>query len=338
MAIEHGIWKIAEHPVELKTIKIQSEDLLEEQIFRDLSILNSGWMLIGRQVRTDFDKRIDLLAVDASGSIVIIELKKHKTPRDVVAQTIDYAAWVEQLESNEIAQIYEDFYKNYRIAEPNFDKAFETKFGIKPNEEDLNSSHQMVIVAAELDASTERIINYLNDKASIAVNAVFFKVFEDNSNQYLSRAWMIDPGETQQKAISKSAKEPWNGEFYTSFGHSERRHWDDAKKYGFISAGGGLWYSKTLNILSPGDRIWTNVPGTGYVGVGEVVGDVVKAVDFIPAGEHRNLLKLDTALDYGYITEESEDSAEYIVPVKWVHTLDLKNAFIETGLFGRPCK
>jgi len=31
----------------------------------------------------------------------------------------------------------------------------------------------MVIVAAELDASSERIINYLNDKAKIPVNAVF---------------------------------------------------------------------------------------------------------------------------------------------------------------------
>src|SRR5690625_4661316 len=96
MAVQHGIWKIGEKPQPLVAIRLDSEALLEEQITRDISILNSGWMLIGRQVYTDFGKYIDLLAIDGTGSIIIIELKKHKTPRDVVAQAIDYAAWVEQ--------------------------------------------------------------------------------------------------------------------------------------------------------------------------------------------------------------------------------------------------
>ena len=37
----------------------------------------------------------------------------------------------------------------------------------------------LVVVATQLDASSERIISYLNDKANVAVNAVFFSVFED---------------------------------------------------------------------------------------------------------------------------------------------------------------
>jgi len=108
MAVQHGIWKIGEKPQPLVAIRLDSEALLEEQITRDISILNSGWMLIGRQVYTDFGKYIDLLAIDATGSIIIIELKKHKTPRDVVAQAIDYAAWVEHLPSEKFVQIYSE--------------------------------------------------------------------------------------------------------------------------------------------------------------------------------------------------------------------------------------
>lgn len=143
---------------------IESENLLEEQIVADISILNSCWMIIGQQVRTAFDKYIDLLAIDASGSVIIIELKRNKTPRDVVAQAIDYASWVVDIDDSKLVDIYSKHSQKRSLNEQSLDRAFKSK----------------------LDASSERIINYLNDKVKIPVNAVFFSVFEDNGNKYLS--------------------------------------------------------------------------------------------------------------------------------------------------------
>ena len=57
----------------------------------------------------------------------------------------------------------------------------------------------------------------------------------------------------EQRPAPKSIRK-WNQEYYVSFG-SGTRCWSDARKYGFISAGGGTWYSNTLKLLSPGDRI-----------------------------------------------------------------------------------
>ncbi len=328
MAIQHGIWKIGDQPQSLNTVKLDTEELLEDQIFKDISILNSNWMLIGRQVYTDFGKYIDLLAVDAFGSIIIIELKKHKTPRDVVAQTIDYASWVESLPSDRIVEIYQEFAKHYELPIKHFDEGFTATFGVKPVEDELNSSHQMVVVAAELDASTERIINYLNDKANIAVNAVFFSVFEDAGNQYLSRSWMIDPGETEERAINIGQKEDWNGEFYSSFGDiGDGRSWKDAMKYGFISAGAGRWYSKTLFKLKAGDRVWVNIPKTGYVGVAEVTGKATIADEFLNSD-------MDLAGSYQRSDEVGEDAAEYFVPVTWITSVPKNKAVNEVGLFG----
>ncbi len=328
MAVQHGIWKIGEQPKPLAAAKIESEQLLEEQITKDISILNPEWLLIGRQVYTDFGKYIDLLAIDVSGSIIIIELKKHKTARDVVAQAIDYAAWIESLPTEKFAQIYSDFANKYNLQTNTFDEAFKSKFGVLPNEDDVNSSHQMVIVASQLDASTERIINYLNDKASVAVNAVFFSVFEDEGNHYLSRAWMIDPVETEEHAVSKSSRGEWNGEFYCSYGtYIDGRNWVDAVKYGFISAGDGRWYSKTLFMLKPGDRVWVNIPGTGYVGVAEVTGTAVIADEYISP-------QMELCGKYSLAGETGEDEAEYFVPVKWLHHVDETKAVNEVGLFG----
>jgi len=328
MAIQHGIWKIGEEPQVLNTVSLESEEILEEQIFRDISILNVNWLLIGRQVYTDFGKPLDLLAIDASGSLIVIELKKHKTPRDVVAQTIDYASWVEGLSTDRVAKIYSHFAEKYSLSASNFDDAFKQKFGFAPSDEEINSSHQMVVVAAELDASTERIINYLNDKANVAVNAVFFSVFEDQGNQYLSRAWMIDPGETEEKAINVGAKGDWNGEFYASYGaRPDGFHWEDAREHGFICAGGGRWYSKTLFLLSPGDRVWVNIPKQGYVGVCRVL-DVAKPADefFDKTMELRG--------SYHSVADVGEDDADYFVSVEWVKALDEAKAVNEVGLFG----
>lgn len=90
MPIEVGIWRLSnKKPEKLNMSVIDNEKLLEDAIVGDLSILSSQLMLIGRQVSTAFGKFIDILAMDISGNLSIIELKKNRTPREVVAQLID---------------------------------------------------------------------------------------------------------------------------------------------------------------------------------------------------------------------------------------------------------
>lgn len=76
MAIEQGIWKIGDQPQQLKPAALADEALLEDMVMKDIAILNPDWLLIGRQVRTRYDKLIDLLAMDARGSIIIVELNR----------------------------------------------------------------------------------------------------------------------------------------------------------------------------------------------------------------------------------------------------------------------
>jgi hypothetical protein len=86
--------------------------------------------------------------------------------------------------------------------------------------------------------------SYLNARG-IAINAMFFQVFSHGDDKFLSRAWLIDPGETQINAATtveeKAQKQEWNGEYYAAFGDAESRSWEDARKYGYIAAGVGPW-------------------------------------------------------------------------------------------------
>lgn len=249
--------------------------------------------------------------MDASGNLIIVELKKNKTPRKVVAQAIDYATWVKELQPEEIADIFDKFVNG----EKSLNTAYQNKFGSALEEDELNQNHQIVIVGAKLDSSTERIVKYLSDY-DIAINVLFFSVIKDDDNKYLSRTWMIDPADTLEKATTlKLSKEPWNNEFYVSFGHNPNgRRWEDAKRYGFISGGGGRWYTKTLYQLNKGDRVWVNIPKTGYVGVGIVEASAVKASEFMIGGT--NILKLKDKLSKFNIEKNKDDDlAEYVVKV-----------------------
>lgn len=334
MPIKHAIWKVGAAPAPLITTSLLNEQQLEDMIVAAPQILSSEWMLIGRQEQTGLGGRIDLLAIAPDASLVLIELKRNRTPREIVAQALDYASWVEQLTADKIVQIYQRFSNGGSLGD-----AFRLRFGAELDEETLNASHQIILVAAELDNSTERILTYLNAR-DIAINVLFFQVFQHGPEQFLSRAWLIDPGETQANVVTttkvKGEKEPWNGEFYVSFGDTTSRSWEDAVRYGFISAGGGSWYSQTLKLLSPGDRVWVKIPKTGYVGVG-VVKEAVQAVnDFkveTPEGERPCLDVLQHADQYQQRAHDPE-KAEYFVKVDWLDTVPAREAVNEVGLFG----
>src|SRR2546426_3079438 len=98
MPLRHAVWKIGSQPVSLAKTRLENEDVLEEMIVADPSIISAefseDWMLIGRQVKTGSGAFIDLLAIAPDASLVVIELKKARTPREVTAQALDYASWI----------------------------------------------------------------------------------------------------------------------------------------------------------------------------------------------------------------------------------------------------
>ena len=264
---------------------------------------------------------------------MLIELKRDRTPREVVAQALDYASWVEQLGAEDIAAIYKRFKKDADLAAD-----FCQYFGLSLDEDALNQSHQIIIVASGLDASTERIVAYLSER-DIPINALCFQVFQHGTQQLISRSWLIDPAKTQVNASSGNAggqAEPWNGEYYCSFGHDATRSWQDAMKFGFISGGGGIWYSRSLKMLTPGDRVWVKVPQQGYVGVGRVTGLATAAADFTVKQDGVDVPVLTAAKLGTYHAEHVNDPelCEYFVAIEWLQTISVDQAIREVGMFG----
>lgn len=338
MPVNFGLWRVDGESVEqVPTSGIASEERLEDILEARIDILGLGNLFqIGRQVITDFGKRIDLLAIDDQGDLHVIELKKDRTPREVVAQALEYGFWVQSLSFEAIRKLYATHHED-----EDFDSAFTNHFEAEIPEA-VNTSHQLVVVATGMDASTEQIVEYVRSYG-VPINVLFFQYLDDGGREYLARSWLTD---SELEAPSKSGgkkQAPWSGvDFFVAVGENEERNWDDMVRYGFVSAGHGDKYRKAMESLFEGARVWAAIPSSraadgahGYVGVGTVTAPAVGVTDFDVEvdGAAVNILQVPLeATNMGWEADDPE-RCEYLVRVEWLDTRPREKAVWEKGMF-----
>jgi hypothetical protein len=195
------IWQIEDDETlrEIESRAVDLEAQLEDWLEEDISVLSEDLLIIGRQVSTDFGGKIDLLCIDPAGDLVVVELKRNKTPREVVAQGLDYASWVVDLSSEDVR----DQADHYLDGEETLDSGFREAFDA-PLPDVINEGHRILVVGAEIDAQSERIIEYLSDEHGVDINAATFQYFEDDeAGRILSRVFTIAPEQVQVRARRK---------------------------------------------------------------------------------------------------------------------------------------
>lgn len=338
MPVKFGLWRVDGESVEqVPTSGIASEERLEDILEARIDILGLGNLFqIGRQVVTDFGKRIDLLAIDGQGDLHVIELKKDRTPREVVAQALEYGFWVQSLSFEAIRALYAKHHDG-----EDFDSAFTSHFEAEIPEA-INTSHQLVVVATGMDTSTEQIVEYVRGYG-VPINVLFFEYLDDGGREYLARSWLTDP---ELEAPSKSGgkkQAPWNEiDFFVAVGENDERNWDDMIRYGFVSAGHGDKYRRAMESLFEGARVWAAIPSSratggahGYVGVGRVTAQAVGVNDFDVEVEGATMNILQAPLEATNMGWDADDPelCEYLVRVQWIDTHPREKAVWEKGMF-----
>src|SRR5262249_18382476 len=141
-------------PVQVAAGKLANENMIQNWIAERSEILGLDLLIIGREVVSPDRGRIDLLGIDEDGNLAILELKRDRTPRDIIAQALDYASWVVTLSTREVHEIAIKYLKR------DLELAFRERFEIELPET-LNESHTIVIIASKFDPSSQRIVRYL---------------------------------------------------------------------------------------------------------------------------------------------------------------------------------
>lgn len=197
------LWKVENDDKlgELASTSLDLEVRIENWLAGDIRVLDPELLVIGRQVETDFGGFIDLLCINEAGDLVIVELKRDKTPREITAQVLDYASWVADLSGDRVSKIADQFLGNRGP----LGEAFKQLFG-KELPDRINEDHRMLIVGSQIDPSSERIISYLSDSYGVNINAATFQYFKSNDGQeFLGRVFLLEPSQVEYQTRTKSS-------------------------------------------------------------------------------------------------------------------------------------
>ena len=183
------------------------ESVLEEWLESNPGgILEDGPLLIiGRQVHTNLGKWIDLLGVDREGNVVVVELKRDRTPRDVIAQALEYAAYAARLDVRELEGILREYHDNELLSLSGHHREY-----FQPTEAvAFNKDQRIVIVGQQVTQEIRQTALFLGSKG-LQVTCVEFTFFQDpDGGRLLSQEIVVEgvhakPGRTRKTAVSKA--------------------------------------------------------------------------------------------------------------------------------------
>lgn len=147
-----------------------------------------------------------------------------------------------------------------------------------------------------------------------------------------------DPGQLRQLAggwddATEDAIKRGNARRFT-VEYSAGRSWEDARKYGFVSASGDGGTS--LSNINKDDIIFCHIAGAGFVGVGVCTSRETPAVEFTVSDgvTEKNILDCD------WVDKAAkaaiDPSNEYFVGVHWLHTVPADQGYWEKGMTSLP--
>jgi len=171
-------------------------------------------LIIGRQVTTNINTFIDLLGIDKTGNTVVVELKRGKTPRETVAQLLEYASFIENLDYSQLNEIYQDYSGEESSLEDYHQQYFQNETDEKVS---FNKSTRLIMVAQEISKEIRQTALFLRKKG-IDIYCVEFKYFETKSGEkIISSDFVVGEEEfLRQRVQSASLPKVDERQFLTS--------------------------------------------------------------------------------------------------------------------------
>lgn len=148
-----------------------------------------------------FENMTDVLAVDGQGNVLVIEVKRGVTPRDVIAQALEYGSKVAEWDYETLNLKAMVYFKQHGQDFDSLLDAFEKTFGIAPGDfptEKFNLLQRLVIVSENVDPGVERTARWLRQQG-VSLSCVSYTCYltaGDDPEVFLDFQEVVRLGET----------------------------------------------------------------------------------------------------------------------------------------------
>ncbi len=249
-------------------LRFRERDHLQEWIANNPTTLGEELLIIQKEFSgfSETNERLDLLALDKFGNLVIVENKLDDSGKDVTWQGIKYASYCASLTKQDILKIYQEFLGTTATAEDKISEFYENK---EVSEILLNqglNSQRLILVAANFRKEvTSSVLWLMNFKIRIQC----FKVtpFELNDQLFLNVEQILPTKDTEDFVISiatKAQEEIEVQETLKNRHHNRIQFWEQ-----FLNASNKI--NKLFINNSPSKESWIG-KGIGMSGVNLNIG------------------------------------------------------------------
>ncbi len=182
--------------------KLKERYDIQEWIEKNSEIIESNLLIIGKEVPLPSDIRLDLLAIDKKSNLVVLELKRDDSGKNVDWQAIKYASYCSNMTQEEIFKQYAEYLgSDEDEAERKIEEFIEDE-----NFENLNANQRIILVAKEFHSDVVSSVLWLRD-FGIDVSCIRLSPFVDEHGQlYITPNKILPLPEAEDYIVKKEKK------------------------------------------------------------------------------------------------------------------------------------
>lgn len=178
---------------DFKSLDVTERFHIEEWVKADPSVLGEDLMVITSEF-SGFDKtneRLDVLAIDSSGTLVVIELKRDDSGKHVDLQALKYAAYCSPMTLDDIAAIHASYCGNQLTA----DEARQSIEGFIADDsfEELGDKPRVMLVSREFRPEVTASVKWLRDEFGVDITCIKWDVYELPNKQVVVETSTLIP-------------------------------------------------------------------------------------------------------------------------------------------------
>lgn len=284
-------------------------------------------------------RRIDLLAIDKNGNLVVFELKRSNDSPHQELQAIRYAAMVSSMTFARATDVFQTYLDD--TGQDAREKLLEFLGWDEPREEDFAREVRIVLVAADFGKELTTAVLWLNER-DLDIRCVRMKPYANGGQTLIDVQQVVPLPEAEEYMVRVREKAATvrvaardgedTGYWFMNTGDSGNptsRSWEACSEYGFMAAGGGEQYRRAIRRLKVGDKLFAYLSGHGYVGFGEVTAESEPFNNFVPEGQREPLPNLPLTRNCEEERTTNPEQLFLCVKVRWIKVFERAQAALK---------